>query len=152
MSGWLENPWTRNNPFILQLGAQHPSYAREWCEIALEKPEAPATAMCDDLLCELRRRDQRDALNLAQQFLANGHPNLQLRVAESYSWLGWPENPLHEEWQIVRDLLASTHPQVRRSAAQIVSSIARNRYEPCLAGFERPVATASRNSKSSNLI
>jgi hypothetical protein len=123
-SGWWENPWTRDNRFILQLVAQHPTYAREWCEIALQKPEARVTAMCDDLLCELRRRDQRDALELAQQFLANGHPNLQLRVAESYSWRGWPENPLHEEWQIVRDLLASTHPQVRRSAAQIVSNIA----------------------------
>jgi hypothetical protein len=123
-SGWWEKLWTRSNPFILQLAADYPSYARAWCEIALEKPEARPTVKCDDLLCELRRQDPEGTLELVQRFMAHGHPNLWLRVAGSYSWRGWPSDPLPEEWQIVRDLLAFPHRQVKRRAAEIVTAIA----------------------------
>lgn len=123
-SGWWKEFWTRSNPFMLQLAADYPSYARAWCEIAIGKPEARTTEKCDDLLCELRRQDQEEALKLAQLFLKQDHPNLWLRVAGSYAWRGWPTEPLREEWQIVRDLLAFPHPQVKRSAAGIVSAIA----------------------------
>lgn len=109
---------------MLQLAADYPSYARTWCEIALEKPEARPTVKCDDLLCELRRQDPEGMLEMVQRFLAYGHPNLWLRVAGSYSWRGWPSDPLPEEWQIVRALLAFPHPQVKRRAAEIVTAIA----------------------------
>jgi hypothetical protein len=123
-SGWWKEPWTRSNPFILQLAADYPSYARAWCEIAPEKPESYTTWKCNDLLCEIRRRDQEEALRLSQRFLEQDHPNLWLCVAGSYSWRCWPSDPLPKEWQIVRDLLAFPHPQVKRSAAGIVSAIA----------------------------
>lgn len=123
-SGWWKEPWTRSNPFMLQLAAGHPSYARAWCEIAPEKPESYTTWKCNDLLCEIRRQDQEEALKLSQRFLEQDHSNLWLCVAGSYSWRCWPSDPLPEEWQIVRDLLAFPHPQVKRSAAGIVSAIA----------------------------
>jgi hypothetical protein len=63
-SGWWKDRWTRSNPLMLQLAIDHPPYAREWCEIALERPDSRATGMCDDLLCELRRQDQTGALGL----------------------------------------------------------------------------------------
>jgi hypothetical protein len=123
-SGWWKDFWTRSNPFMLQLAADYPSYARTLCEIATEKPEAHTTGKCDDLLCELRRQDQKEALKLVHHFLKQDHPNLWLRVAGSYAWRCWPADPLPEEWQIVRDLLAFPHPQVKRSAARIVQAIA----------------------------
>ena len=123
-SGWWTKSWTRGNPFILQLATDYPVYARAWCEIALENPEARATEKCDDLLAVLRYQDATAALELMKRFLAHGHPNLWQRVAGSYSWPGWPRDPLPEEWQIVRELLTYSHLQVRRSAAQIVSAIA----------------------------
>lgn len=123
-SGWWKDLWTRSNSFMLQLAADYLSYARAWCEIAPEKPESRTTWKCNDLLCELRRRDQKEALQLAQSFLEQDHPNLWLCVAGSYSWRCWPSDPLPEEWQLVRKLLAFPHPQVRRSAAGIVPAIA----------------------------
>ncbi len=123
-SGWWKDFWTRSNPFMLQLATDYPSYARALCEIATEKPEARTTGKCDDLLCEIRRQDQKEALKLVQHFLKENHPNLWLRVAGSYAWRCWPADPLPEEWQIVRDLLAFPHPQVKRSAARIVQAIA----------------------------
>jgi hypothetical protein len=123
-SGWWKDFWTRSNPFMLQLAVDYPSYARALCEIAIEKPEAHATGKCDDLLCELRRQDQKEALKLVQRFLEQDHPNLWQRVAGSYAWRCWPTDPLPEEWQIVHDLLAFPYPQVKRSAARIVSAIA----------------------------
>jgi hypothetical protein len=122
-SGWWNESWTRSNPFMVQLAIDYPSYARTWCEIAPEKPEARTTGKCDDLLCELRRQDQEEALKLAQRFLASNHPNLWLRVAASYAWRCWPSEPLPEELQIIRDMLAYHYPQVRRRAADIVSAI-----------------------------
>jgi hypothetical protein len=123
-SGWWNDFWTRSNPFMLQLAADYPAYARAWCEIALGKPEARTAGMCDDLLCALRRQDQKEALKLVKRFLEQDHPNLWARVAGSYSWRCWPSDPLPEEWQIVRDLLAFHHPQVKQTAARIVSAIA----------------------------
>jgi hypothetical protein len=122
-SGWWKDFWTRSNPFMLQLAADYHSYARAWCEIAPEKPESRTTWKCNDLLCEVRRRDQKEALKLSQRFLEHDHPNLWLCVAGSYSWRCWPSDPLPEEWQIVRDLLAFPHAQVKRSAAGIVQAI-----------------------------
>lgn len=123
-SGWGDVKWLRRNPFLLRLVADFPSYARAWCEMAPEKPEAPATAKCDDLLCELRRQDPRGTLDLARRFLAHRHPNLALRVAASYSFFGWPQEPLAEDWRIVRELLAFPHPLVKRRAAEILPPIA----------------------------
>jgi energy-coupling factor transporter ATP-binding protein EcfA2 len=123
-SGWWSGLWTRSNSFLLQLASDYPQYARAWCVIAPEEPESRTTGKCDDLLCELRRQDQKDALGLAQGFLAKNHPNLWLRVAESYSWRCWPQEPLPEESQLVRDLLAFPNSRVKRTAAQIVSGFA----------------------------
>jgi hypothetical protein len=123
-SGWWRDFWMRSNPFILRLAADYPIYARAWCEIALDKPESHTTIKCNDLLWELRCHDPKGTLTLIQRFLANGHPYLWLCVAGSYSWRGWPSNPLPEEWQIVRDLLAFPYPQVKYRAAEIVSAIA----------------------------
>jgi hypothetical protein len=72
----------------------------------------------------MRGQDQEEALKLSRRFLEQDHPSLWLCVASSYSWRCWPSDPLPEEWQIVRDLLAFSHPQVKRSAAGIVSAIA----------------------------
>lgn len=123
-SDWWKDFWTRSNPFLLRLATDFPSYARAFCEVALEKPEARATGKCNDLLCELRRQDAAGTLKLVQRFLARDHPNLWLCVATSYSWRCWSPDPLPEEWQIVRDLLAFPHPRVRRSAAEVVSNFA----------------------------
>jgi hypothetical protein len=123
-SRWWEGSWTRSNPFMLQLAVDYPLYARAWCEIAPEKPESRTTWKCNDLLCAMRGQDQEEALKLSRRFLEQDHPSLWLCVASSYSWRCWPSDPLPEEWQIVRDLLAFSHPQVKRSAAGIVSAIA----------------------------
>jgi hypothetical protein len=123
-SRWWDETWTRSNPFLLQLASDYPEYARKWCESAPEKPESRATGKCDDLLCELRKQDQRDALMLAQGFLSKDHPNLWLRVASSYSWRCWPIKPLPEEWEIVERLLTFPNLQVKRTAARIVENIA----------------------------
>jgi hypothetical protein len=122
--GWWNQIWTRSNPFMLRLAADFPWYARAWCETALEMPEARATEMCDDLLCTLRLQDAVATLRLAQRFLEHGHPNLLARVAGSYSWPGWPLEPLPEEWEILNSLLSAPHSQVRHTAASVVSSIA----------------------------
>lgn len=123
-SGWWREPWTRSNPFILQIAADYSSYARAWCEIAPEKPESRTTKRCNDLLCEVRRQNQKEALKLSRRFLEQDHPNLWLCVAGSYSWRCWPSAPLSEEWQIVRDLLAFPNAWVKRSAAGIVQAFA----------------------------
>lgn len=123
-SGWWNKVWTRGNPFTLRLAADFPRYARAWCEIALDQPEGRATEVCDDLLCALRLQDAVTTLGLSQRFLEHGHPNLLTRVAGSYSWPGWPLEPLPEEWEILNSLLSASHPQVRCAAASVVSSIA----------------------------
>jgi len=123
-SGWWDRFWTRWNDFLLQLTADFPNYARAWCGIALTQPESHAAGRCDDLLYGLRLQDQDDALRITQKFMANGHPNLTLRVASSYSFRGWPQSPRPEEWQILRLLLDSDCPPVRHSAAGIVAAVA----------------------------
>jgi hypothetical protein len=123
-SGWWSEFWTRSNPFLLQLANDYPEYAEAWCEIAPERPESRTTRKCDDLLCELRKQNQKKAWTLVQGFLATNHPNLWLRVASSYSWRCWPRDPLPEEWRLVHDLLSFPNPQVKRTAARIASDIA----------------------------
>lgn len=123
-SEWWNELWTRSNPFLLQVASDFPRYAEAWCAIAIEKPEARTTRWCPDLLCEIRRQDPPKALSLAKRFLTGNHSNLWLCVAASYSWRCWPVNPLPDEIQILRDLLAFDDIRVKRSAADILSAFA----------------------------
>jgi len=123
-SEWWNEPWTRSNPFLLQLASDYPHYAEAWCDIAIEKPDARTTRWCADLLCEIRRQDPHKAVGLAKRFLIGNDPNLWLCVAASYSWRCWPVKPTPDEIQILRDLLAFDEIRVKRSAADILSAFA----------------------------
>jgi hypothetical protein len=61
---------------------------------------------------------------LAKRFLIGNLPDLWLCVAASYSWRCWPVNPVPDEIQILRDLLAFDDIRVKRSAADILSAFA----------------------------
>ena len=124
ISGWWKEFWTRRNPFTVQLATDFPNYAKVWCELALENPETPAACKIADILCQLRRHDEKSATELVQKIMAQAHPNLLLRVAESYSSVDWAQNPQSSEWTVVEQLLGSEHPQVKSSAAHIAVAIA----------------------------
>ena len=123
-SGWWKEFWTHRNSFTMQLATDFPRYAHVWCELALENPETPAACKIADILCLLRQHDEKSARELVQKIMVQGHPNLLLRVAESYSSVAWAQDSQSSEWTIVEQLLESEHSQVRSSAAHIAVAIA----------------------------
>lgn len=122
-SSW-KGMWTMSNDFLLRLTFDFPEYAGGLCEAAMEKPESPFASSCSDILAELRRHDVAFAAGLALRLMETQHPNLCHTVAQSYAWRGWPLEPTPEDWSIIEMLLASPHPVVKQSAAQVLSSIA----------------------------